>query len=158
MNDKRRRRLDVSGLIIALGLLVIAILLRRDAGHMPPPPAYARIGPEAATNVVALGLVVLGLATAYTAWRGAGVEPERADWGPVALITLAFVAVIAIIGLGGGFILASAVLFALTSRAFNRRALLVDFGVGLALGLGAYLVFAKLLTLTLPSGPLEHLF
>ena len=158
MNDKQRRRLDVSGFIIALGLLVIAILLRRDAGNMPPAPAYARIGPEAATNVIALGLVVLGLATAYSAWRGGGVEPERADWGPVALISFAFVAVIAIIGLGGGFILASAVLFALTSRAFNRQALLVDFAVGLALGLGAYLVFAKLLTLPLPSGPLEHLF
>jgi putative tricarboxylic transport membrane protein len=86
------------------------------------------------------------------------VQPETADWGPVALITLAFVAVIAIIGFGGGFILASAVLFAMTSRAFGRHALLVDFAVGFALGLGAYLVFAKLLTLTLPSGPLEHLF
>ncbi|CAH1670266.1 MULTISPECIES: tripartite tricarboxylate transporter TctB family protein [unclassified Chelatococcus] len=158
MNDKQRRRLDISGFIIALGLLVIAILLRFDASHMPPAPAYARIGPEAATNVVALCLLVLGLATAYTAWRGDGVEPEAADWGPVALITLAFVAVIAIIGLGGGFILASAVLFAMTSRAFGRHALLVDFAVGFALGLGAYLIFAKLLTLTLPSGPLEHLF
>ena len=37
---------------------------------------------------------------------------------------------IAIIGLGGGFILATVVLFVTTSAAFGRRAILADLAIG----------------------------
>jgi putative tricarboxylic transport membrane protein len=40
----------------------------------------------------------------------------------------------------------------------GRQALLVDAAIGFVLGLVIFLVFAKLLTLILPSGPLEQLF
>jgi putative tricarboxylic transport membrane protein len=82
---------------------------------------------------------------------------DAGEMGPILLIVGGLVALIAIIGLGGGFIPATAILFAATARAFGRRALLADLGIGLAIGLGAYLVFAKLLTLSLPVGPLERL-
>jgi putative tricarboxylic transport membrane protein len=49
------------------------------------------------------------------------------------------------------------VLFAAVSTAFGRRAVLTDLLIGLGLGLAAYLLFAKLLALTLPVGPLERL-
>ena len=65
---------------------------------------------------------------------------------------------LAIIGLGGGFIPATAVLFAATATAFGRRAILTDLGIGIVLGLVVYLLFAKLLTLSLPVGPIESLF
>ncbi len=48
------------------------------------------------------------------------------------------VALIALIGFGGGFIPATAVLFAATARAFGRRALLADLGIGFAIGLIAF--------------------
>jgi putative tricarboxylic transport membrane protein len=50
------------------------------------------------------------------------------------------------------------IVFACTARGFGRRALLVDAAIGFVLGLGIFLVFAKLLTLLLPMGPLERLF
>jgi putative tricarboxylic transport membrane protein len=158
MNDRQRRRLDISGLIIAVGLAVLALVIRIDASRMPAAPAYARIGPEAAPNVVALGLLVLAVATAFAAWRGMTAKAERADWPPVLIILGGLGGLILIIAFGGGFIVASAVLFAATSRAFGRQALAIDFAIGFILALVTYLAFAKLLALSLPSGPLENLF
>ncbi|WP_376771046.1 tripartite tricarboxylate transporter TctB family protein [Microvirga soli] len=62
------------------------------------------------------------------------------------------------IAFGAGFILATTTLFAVTSRSFGRRALLVDATIGFVLGVAIHLLFSKLLTLSLPAGPLEHLF
>jgi putative tricarboxylic transport membrane protein len=157
MNDRERRRFDISSLIIAVGLAVLALLIRIETSRMQAAPAYARIGPEAAPNVVALGLLVLAVATAFAAWRGLTAKAEPADWPPVLIILGGLVALILIIAFGGGFILASAVLFAATSRAFGRQALAVDFAIGFVIALIAYLAFAKLLALSLPSGPLENL-
>ena len=84
-------------------------------------------------------------------------RPDPAD--PVALgwAVAGLVGLIGTIGLGLGFIVATAVVFALTARAMGRRALFADLGIGLALGLAIYLMFAKVLTLSLPMGPLERL-
>jgi putative tricarboxylic transport membrane protein len=67
-------------------------------------------------------------------------------------------ALIAIIGLGGGFIPATAILFAATATAFGRRAIAVDLAIGAVLGVVVFLLFDKLLTLSLPAGPIERLF
>ena len=48
--------------------------------------------------------------------------------------------------------------FACTARGMGRQALAIDAAIGFMLGLIIFLVFAKLLTLILPSGPLERLF
>ena len=63
----------------------------------------------------------------------------------------------ALIGVGGGFILSMTILFAATATAFGRRAIPVDLAIGFALGLGVYLMFSRLLSLSLPTGPLERL-
>ena len=65
---------------------------------------------------------------------------------------------IAIIGLGGGFILATTALFVTTATAFGRRAILADLAIGFVLTTLIYLAFSRLLTLSLPAGPLERLF
>ena len=52
----------------------------------------------------------------------------------------------------------TAMLFATTSAAFGRRAFLTDLLIGAVIAVFIYLLFAKLLTLSLPAGPLEHLF
>ena len=44
-----------------------------------------------------------------------------------------------------------------TAAAFGRRAFVTDLAIGGAAGLLIYLLFAKLLSLTLPTGPLERL-
>jgi putative tricarboxylic transport membrane protein len=64
---------------------------------------------------------------------------------------------IALVAWGGGFIAATTVLFAATSWAFGRRAVVTDVLLGAVLATCIYLVFTKLLTLGLPQGPLERL-
>ena len=51
----------------------------------------------------------------------------------------------------------TAILFATTSAAFGRKAFLIDLLIGAVLAVIIYLLFAKLLTLSLPAGPIEHL-
>jgi putative tricarboxylic transport membrane protein len=53
-----------------------------------------------------------------------------------------------------GFVVASAVLFWLTARAFDSRHPLRDAASAIAVSTGAYLIFARLLDLSLPTGVL----
>lgn len=89
---------------------------------------------------------------------GASANHKRADPKAIVFILGGLAALIALIGWGGGFIPATAILFATTAAAFGRRAFLTDLGIGLGLGLLIYLAFDKLLTLSLPAGPIEKLF
>lgn len=140
---------------IAAGLLVIALVVLWDASALPA-PVYG-IGPRAMPVIVACGLIALAIGNAWLAWRGGFPEREPYDARALGLILGGLAALIAVIGLGGGFIFATTVVFAATSAAFGRRALLVDLAIGFALSLAVYLMFTKLLTLSLPVGPLERL-
>jgi putative tricarboxylic transport membrane protein len=108
--------------------------------------------------VVAGGLVILGLSHFVVAFRGGLPKPEAADDKALLWIAAGLVCLIGCIALNGGFVIAIALLFACTSRGMGRQAFAVDLAIGFILGLAIYLTFAKLLTLILPSGPLERLF
>ena len=73
--------------------------------------------------VIASGLVLLALGNLVMAWRGDLPERESADPRAIVLILGGLAALIALIGLGGGFIPATAILFAATAAAFGRRAI-----------------------------------
>lgn len=154
--DRKLNRPDSAGIAIAAGLAALAGVIWWDATTLSSGSPYG-LGPDAAPKVVAAGLAVLALANFVSAWRGTMPHRERGDLGAIAWIIGGLLALIAIIAFGGGFIPATAILFAATARAFGRRALLADLGIGLVLGVVAYLLFAKLLTLSLPMGPLEQL-
>jgi len=147
---------DIAGLAIAAGLMVLALVIFWDMSRLQLTSVYG-VGPKAMPVVIASGLAILAVANAVIAWQGH--LPLRDDYSlkAVLLILGGFVALIALIGLGGGFIPAIAVLFTATATAFGRRAPLIDFAIGLALGLVIYLAFDKLLTLSLPAGPIERL-
>ena len=91
------------------------------------------------------------------ALRGNLPPRESADPKAVLLILAGLALLIAIIGLGGGFILAATALFVTTSAAFGRRAILADLAIALVMTTLIYLAFDRLLTLSLPAGPLERL-
>jgi putative tricarboxylic transport membrane protein len=57
-----------------------------------------------------------------------------------------------------GFSIATGLLFALTARGFGRRKLWISIPVGIAFSFVVWVIFARLLQLTLPAGPFEHLF
>lgn len=156
MTTRTPRRVDKAGLLIALVLLVLAGTIWLDMSTLQLSSVYG-VGPKAMPIVVAVGLAVLGLGNAISAFRGDLPERETLDWKPIVLIVGGLALLIACIKFNVGFIPATAILFACTSAAFGRRAFLTDLAIGFGAGLVIYLLFAKLLTLSLPMGPLERL-
>ncbi len=154
--DPSPRRVDRAGLVIAFALAVLAVVLVFDAFRLPPGAMYG-VGPGAMPLVVAVGLGLLAIGNLIDALRGNMPPRESADPKPVLLILGGLALLIAIIGFGGGFILATSALFVATSAAFGRRALLIDAAIALVLSTLIFLAFDKLLTLSLPTGPLERL-
>jgi putative tricarboxylic transport membrane protein len=157
MNGSQPRRIDLAGIFIVGLLLIVAAVIFWDTSTLQISSVYG-LGPKAMPYVIASGLVVLAAGNLVMALRGELPPREDADPKAIVLILGGLAALIAIIGLGGGFILATAVLFATTSAAFGRRAFHIDLAIGIGLGLAIFLMFDKLLTLSLPAGPLERLF
>lgn len=156
MRDPRARRLDLAGLAITGLLLALAAVILWDTTKLQIAPVYG-VGPTAMPYVVAGGLMLLVLGNLVMAWCGELPAREPVDPMAIAFILGGQLALIMLIGLGAGFIAATAVLFAATAAAFGRRAILADLAIGIVLGAIIYLVFVKLLTLSLPTGPLERL-
>jgi putative tricarboxylic transport membrane protein len=155
--DSARSGPAFAGLIIAAGLLALAALAYWDTFQLGGGPSYSRVGPATAAKIVAIGLVLLAIPTAVLSWRGGFTASEPYDPAAVALIAAGFGALILIIWAGGGFIPGVTVVFATTATAFGRRMPLIDLAIGFGLAVLIYLVFTKLLTLSLPTGPLERL-
>jgi putative tricarboxylic transport membrane protein len=151
-----RRPIDPAGIVVAGLLLLLAAVIYWDAAGLQLNPVYG-LGPKAMPIVVAAGLALLALGNLVMGLRGNLPPRESSDPKAIALILGGLVAMIACIGIGGGFIPAIAILFATTSAAFGRKAPLADIAIGLALGAVIYLAFDKLLTLSLPAGPIERL-
>jgi len=141
---------------IGVALLALAAAIAWDLTSLQLTSTYG-IGPRAMPIIVASGLAILAIANLVIAWRGDFPERESYDPKPVLLILGGLAALISIIQFGGGFIPAIAVLFASTSAAFGRRAVIADLIIGAVLALIVFLLFSKLLTLSLPIGPLERL-
>jgi putative tricarboxylic transport membrane protein len=150
------RRVDPAGLVIALMLAAVAAVLVWDANQLQSNTTYG-MGPQVMPIVIAIGLGILAIGNLIDALRGNLPPRESADPKAVLLILAGLALLIAIIGLGGGFILATTALFVTTSTAFGRRAILADLAIGLVMTTLIYLAFDRLLTLSLPAGPLERL-
>jgi putative tricarboxylic transport membrane protein len=150
------RRVDRAGIVIAAALALLAVVLVWDSRQLPATSMYG-MGPEVMPVVIAIGLGLLAIGNLIDALRGKLPPRESADPKAVLLILAGLALLIAIIGLGGGFILATSALFVTTSAAFGRRAVLTDAVIALGLSTLIYLAFDRLLTLSLPSGPLERL-
>ena len=150
------RHVDRAGLVIAFALAALAAVLVWDASQLQSTTMYG-MGPEAMPVIVAVGLGILAVGNLIDALRGNLPARESADPRPVLMILAGLALLIAIIGLGGGFILATSALFVATSAAFGRRAILADTAIALVMTTLIYLAFDRLLTLSLPAGPLERL-
>jgi putative tricarboxylic transport membrane protein len=149
-------KVDRAGMAIAAGLLAIAAVILWDATSLPA-PVYG-IGPRAMPILVACGLILLAIGNAVLAWRGDFPDREDFDARALLLILGGFAALMAIIGFNGGFIPATTVLFAATATAFGRRAIATDLAIGFVIAFVVYLMFSKVLSLSLPMGPIERLF
>ena len=157
MTSSPQRRIDVAGLVIALVLLILAGIVWWDMSKLQILSPYD-LGPKVMPIVVSGGLTLLAIGNAIGAFRGELPPRDTLDWKPIILILGALACLIVLIRFGGGFMIGTALLFAATSTAFGRRAFITDFIIGAVIALIVYVLFAKLLTLSLPAGPLERLF
>jgi putative tricarboxylic transport membrane protein len=155
--DPASRRVDSAGVVIAVALAAVAAVLVWDASQLQSNNPYG-MGPHVMPVVIAVGLGILAIGNLVDALRGNLPARESADPKAVWLILGGLGLLIAIIGLGGGFILATTALFVTTATAFGRRAVLTDLAIGFVLTTLIYVAFSRLLTLSLPAGPLERLF
>src|SRR5215203_5457776 len=151
-----RTHIDVAGLVIALILLGLAGLVWWDMSKLQILSPYD-LGPKVMPVVVSACLTLLAIGNGIGAWRGDLPARDSLDWKPIILILGGLASLIVLIGLGLGFMIGTALLFATTSTAFGRRAFVTDLLIGAVLAVFIYLLFAKLLTLSLPTGPLERL-
>jgi putative tricarboxylic transport membrane protein len=154
--SSQHRRIDVAGLVIALLLLALAGVVWWDMTKLQLLSPYD-VGPKAMPVIVSIGLAILAIGNGIGALRGDLPERESLDWKPIILILGGLACLITLIAIGWGFMIGTAILFATTSAAFGRRAFLVDFLIGAVIAVFIYVLFAKLLTLSLPAGPLENL-
>lgn len=151
------RGVDRAGVVIALALALLAVVLVVDALRIQANVVYG-LGPQAMPIMIAIGLGLLAVGNLINALRGENSDREDMDFRPVLLILAGLAMMIAVIGLGGGFIPAMTILFAATATAFGRRAIVADLVIGFVIAFVIYLAFSRLLTLSLPAGPLERLF
>jgi putative tricarboxylic transport membrane protein len=149
----------VSALLLGLGILVLVETTQISAAVGQRGP----VGPKAFPTVIGVGLLVVAVLHALDVLRGGHGEAEagedielgtRADWKTVALLAAAFVANIALIE-PLGWPLSGALLFWGGAFALGSRAPVRDVPIALAMSFGSYYVFARMLGLYLPGGPLE---
>jgi putative tricarboxylic transport membrane protein len=157
MNDMSQRRgVDRPALVVGLLLTGLAAIVLRDAFAQTMVATYG-IGPKAMPLLIGGGLLLLAIGHFVVALREGLPRPDSADPVAIGWAVTGLLGLIGAIWLGAGFIIATAIVFAFIARAMGRRALLADLGIGFGLGIAIYLMFAKVLTLSLPMGPLERL-
>lgn len=126
---------------------------------LPQAATYAVIGPGLFVTVVGLGLLLLGGLLVVAVARGERFEPQEAEdadrdrppsrrafW----LTAVAGALPIALVE-PLGFPIAAAATFGLVARAFGSRRLGLDLVLGLALGTACWVLFSRLLGLSLPG-------
>ena len=154
---EERRRPDRAALVIAPVLFLLAGIIWWDAGRLAEMSNYSRIGPATVPHVVAIGLALLAVWTAFEAWRGDFPEREPVEIQPVVMIVAGLAGQMLLLKTAG-FSIATGVLFALTAFGFGRRKLWISLPIGIGFSFVVYIIFGRFLQLSLPAGPLEHLF
>lgn len=153
--------------IVGAILLVLAVVIWRDIARLPPAQAVG-VGPAVGMRLVSGLLLILAVAHGVAAWRAwaagriVGQAPEavivHANVAALAWALGGLVGMIVVIQLGGGFVIGSTWLFAATAKAFGKPFGWRSIGIGLLLAVVVYAFFTEALSLSLPAGPLEHLF
>jgi putative tricarboxylic transport membrane protein len=146
-----------------LGAAVIAwgLVWLYGALSLPQTATYAVVGPGFFPAVVGTGLVLLGILLLVAVARRESFEPQEAEDADVSRppsraafwMTVAAGVIPVFVIRPLGFPVAAALAFALTARGFGSRRLLLDLGVGLLLGVACWLLFSRLLGLSLPGFP-----
>ncbi|MBD9374776.1 tripartite tricarboxylate transporter TctB family protein [Rhizobium sp. ARZ01] len=154
---KATRRPDGAALVIAIVLAAIAGVIFWDVSRLSGAAGYSQVGPTTVPYAIAYCLIGLAIWTAIEAFRNEFPARERQQFGPVVWIVGGLVAQMLLLKVAG-FSVATGLLFAMTAAGFGKRKLWLTIPIGIVFAFVVWVIFAKLLQLSLPTGPLEHLF
>lgn len=145
---------------VAALLLGLAAVIAWDITAMAPAQAVG-VGPTAVMRMVVGLLLVLGLAHAIAAARAApktrAQTTSATNRAALGWVLGGLVGMIAVLQLGGGFVMGATWLFAATARAFGQPLRSRSPVIGLVLAALVYAFFTQALSLSLPAGALERL-
>ena len=152
----KERRPDRAALVIAALLALVSVVIFWETRAMPVSAQYARVGPTTLPYVMSAFLMLLAIGHVFSAFRH-GLPAREADRpGPMLWIIGGLVLQMLLLK-PLGFSIATGLLFAFAARAFGRGPLWMTVPLGIVLALVIWLIFAGLLNLSLPAGPLENL-
>lgn len=148
---------DGAALVIAALLAGLALVIFWQTQAMPVAGQRTRIGPTTLPYLVAAALALLAVGHVVAAFRRGLPERDADRLPPMLWIVGGLVAQMLLLGTAG-FSIATGVMFACAAKGFGRGPLWMTIPIGVVLSLLVWLIFAGLLKLSLPAGPLEHLF
>src|SRR5262245_35657786 len=153
-----RLRPALGEIVIAAGVLLLAVVVFWQTLSIPVSPIYAKVGPTVMPMITASGLGLLGVLLMYEALTGGWRTEEEKNVTPdrVALLWIAAGLVLNVLLIGyAGFTIASIILFVCVARGFGSRAILRDAGIGAVFALVAYFGFAQSLGINIGGGIVE---
>jgi putative tricarboxylic transport membrane protein len=167
MTEKTVEKKDLSELGICALLAVLGVLVLVDAINIPTDFAQrGPVGPKAVPVVVGVLLLVVAALLVRDVLRGGRGEAEGgedidlsapSDWRTVLLLSAAFLANAALIGVVG-FPISGAILFWGAAYALGSRAFVRDPLIAAAMSILTFVLFNNLLGVPLPGGPLMEVF
>ena len=152
-----QRRPDRAALGVAVILVAIAGVIFWDVSRLKSVGGYSQVGPATVPEWIAFALIGLAIWTVFAAFRGDFPQREKQEIKPVVWVVAGLAAQMLLLKTVG-FSIATGVLFGLTAAGFGKGKLWLTIPIGIVLCLGIWLIFAGLLQLSLPAGPLEQLF
>ena len=149
-------------LLVAAVVIVLGVVILVQTQDIRVTRAVARVSPRAIPQFVGGGLVLLGIWYVIDVIRaphhtGGGEDAEdidpdaTTDWGVIAIIAVALV-VYALLIERAGFIIASTLVFVISSIAMGSRRYLHTLVFGVILAIAVFLVFDHWLGVRLPEG------
>jgi putative tricarboxylic transport membrane protein len=155
-------------LLLALAVIALGILILIETQDIRITRAVASVSPRAIPQVVGVGLILVGIWYAADVFRGPhvgsgaedseDVDPDaETNWKAIGIIAIALVCYATLMDIAG-FIIASAVLFAISSFAMGSRSIVRDAIIAIVLSTVVFFVFDTWLGVRLPAGWLEFDF
>jgi putative tricarboxylic transport membrane protein len=152
-------------LIVAAGVIVLGIVVLVETRDIRITRAVARVSPRAIPQIVGAGLVLIGIWYAVDVIRtprrpGGGEDSEdvdltaETDWRAIIVMAIGLVIYAALMK-PAGFVVASAVLFVISTVAMGSRSYLRNILIGIVLAVVVYYVFDDWLGVRLPAGWLD---
>ena len=152
-----KRRPDWAAFAIAVFLVIVAAVIFWDSARLASVTGYSPVGPATVPYAIAFCLIGLAIWTAIEAWRNDFPARDKQEMGPVFWVIAGLAAQMLLLNVAG-FSIATGLLCAFTARAFGKRKLWFSIPIGIVFSFVIWVIFAQLLQLSLPAGPLERLF